>query len=272
MQIRTGNLARPEEVYQLAGKLLDKFGSRLKESDLWNAREDYAIACIQLGKRDEALSIVNKVAAEFPASCRALRLKGMYLESIGKQQEASMTYEAGLQKIDPQSIMMIHRKIALKKGQGDVEGALDLLHKHLDVQLGDWQAWYEAGKLHAKRGAYAEATFCLEEVLMYQPADIATQLLLADCLYASGTQEQIQIAKKYYASVVELTNGSNIKSLFGICLCTARLNHMKCKENNEELSNLAAETLLREYALKAPDVVTSVKQVIDSLSTSRNSK
>jgi len=246
---------------------LDKSSSILKESDLWNVREDYAIACIQLGKRNEALSIVNKVVAEFPTSCRALRLKGMYLESIGNREDAKTTYELGLQKIDPQNLMMIHRQIALKKGSGDITGALDLLHKHLDIQLGDWQAWYEASKLHIKQGAYAEAIFCLEEVLMHQPADIATQLLLADCLYASGGQEQLQLAKKYYASVVELTDGNSIKALYGISLCTSKLRHMKCKENDEVLGKLAAETILSEYATNSPDFVKSIKTVMDSLST-----
>lgn len=249
----------------MAGKLLNKFSSGLKESDLWNVREDYAIACIQLGKRDAALSIVNKVAAKFPQSCRALRLRGMYLESIGKGEEANTTYETGLQTIDSQNLMMLHRKVALEKGRGDIAGALDLLHKHLEIQLGDWQAWYEAGKLHAKQGSYSEAIFCLEEVLMHQPADIATQILLADCMYASGSQEQVALAKKYYASVVEMTDGNNIKSLYGICLCTAKMHHMKCKESEETLSKLAGETLLREYALKSPDLVPSVKKVLDSL-------
>ncbi len=256
-------------MYQLAGQLLGEkaySSSGLKESEIWNAREDYAIACIQLGKREQALSIVNKVVAEFPSSCRALRLKGMYLESIGKREEANTAYELGLQKIDPQNLMLIHRQVALKKGRGDLTGALDLLHTHLDIHLGDWQAWYEAGKLHIKQGSYAEAIFCLEEVLMHQPSDIATQLLLADCLYASGGQDNVQLAKKYYASVVELTDGNNIKSLYGILLCTSKLHHMKCKENNEVLSKVATETLLSEYATKSSSFVNSLKKVLDSLS------
>lgn len=214
---------------------------------------------------EEALTIINKVTREFPRSCRASRLKGMYLESIGKEAEAIATYDAGLQTIDPQNLMMIHRKIALKKGRGDVSGALDMLHTHLDIHLGDWQAWYEAGKLHATQGSYAEAIFCIEEVLMHQPADISVQILLADCLYAAGGEERVQCAKAYYASVVEMTGGSNIKSLYGVCLCTSRLAHMKCKENKKELSSLAADTLLREYALKAPELVPSVKRVLDSM-------
>ena len=41
---------------------------------------------------------------------------------------------------------------------------------------------------------------------------------------------------------------------------------MKCKENDEVLEKLAAETLLSEYATKAPDYVKSIKKVMDSLS------
>lgn len=42
---------------------------------VWNVREDLAIACMQLGKAEEAADLVNKIVAKFPASCRASRLK-----------------------------------------------------------------------------------------------------------------------------------------------------------------------------------------------------
>jgi tetratricopeptide (TPR) repeat protein len=238
---------RMSEVYELARKLLD--GDLItKEAEFWSVQEDYAIACIELGKTDEALSSINKVMKKFPESCRALRLKGMYLESVGKAEEARVTYERAMD-IDPANLMTIHRIAALKKGQGNVSGALDELHEHLETQPGDYQAWYEAGKLHARQGAFSKAAFCFEEVLMHHPADLQTQLVLADCLYACGGVENIRYALKYYSSVVELTDGSNVKSLMGVCQCTKKLGN-ECDATDKSLGKLSMEALLSEYVMK----------------------
>jgi tetratricopeptide (TPR) repeat protein len=254
---------------------------------VWNASEDLAIGCIQLGKEKEALEIVDKIWSKFPSSCRASRLRvsvtseircsdediqdflrltimsnhlqGMYLESLGKSEEASSIYDVALKSIDSQNLMMTHRLMALRKGKGDISGALELLHRHLSMQLGDWQAWYEAGKLHARRGSYSEAIYCLEEVLMHQPGDLAVQLLLADCLYASGA---VQVARKYYSSVVDMSGGTNMKALYGVCLCTSRLKTEGIDVVCGNLGKVAGETLLNGYAKINSDYTIPVKNLI----------
>lgn len=255
----------PLEVYTLSKRVLET-KKRLPEADLWALREDHCIACIQLGKSGEALSIVNMVHERFPKSCRAARLKGMYLESVSKSDEAEGTYKAALQ-VDPDNLMIVHRLAALRKGRGDIAGALDDLHKHLDGQLGDYQAWYEAGRLHARQGAYEKAVFCFEEVLMHQPGDFQMHLILADCLYALGgagraggaggtvANEQIRLAKTYYANVVEMSGGTNVKALLGLCQCIARERGVEGGEGGvggegKNLGTVASEALLSEYALK----------------------
>lgn len=188
--------------------------------------------------------------------------QGMYLESVGRVDDAEAVYDAALQQIDGQSLMIIHRKIALRKGKGDIQGALDLLHKQIETQLGDWQGWYEAGKLHLSRGSYSEAIFCLEEVLMHSPADVAVQLLMADALYAAGGLQNVRLARTYYASVVEMSEGSNIKSLYGVCLCTAKLKKLHSSEENDDLGDLAAERLLQEYAQHNSGLVQNVRSLL----------
>ncbi|KAI8114334.1 hypothetical protein M9434_002460 [Picochlorum sp. BPE23] len=260
--IRGSHFNRPERVHSLCNVLLSKHGSRLSESELWNVREDLAIACMQLGKAEEAADLVNKTVAKFPASCRAARLKGMYLESVGRVDEAQAEYDAVLKQIDGQNLMIVHRQVALRKGKGDIQGALDLLHRQIETQLGDWQAWYEAGKLHLSRGSYTEAIFCLEEVLMHNPADLAVQLLMADSLYAAGGLQNVKLARKYYASVVEMSEGSNVKSLYGVCLCTARLRKLDNFEESDGLGDLAAERLLQEYAEHNSGLVPCIRSLL----------
>lgn len=42
-------------------------------------------------------------------------------------------------------------------------------------------------------------------------------------LYTLGGVENILLAKKYYASTIDLTGGKNTKALFGICLVSFHL-------------------------------------------------
>ena len=62
LRVRRANhpTTNPLDVYRLTSKVLHSDTSEaLSESDLWSVREDHAIACIQLGRSEEALSIVN---------------------------------------------------------------------------------------------------------------------------------------------------------------------------------------------------------------------
>lgn len=47
---------------------------------------------------------------------------------------------------------------------------------------------------------------------------ITRNISLIQVLYTLGGLENLQTAKKYYASTIDLTGGKNTKALFGICL------------------------------------------------------
>lgn len=171
----------------------------------------------------------------------------MYFESIGKDAEADVVYTNALDAA-PQHGMMLHRKIACKKSRGDLAGALELLHAHVSVHMMDWRAWYEAAKIHISLGAYTQAIFCLEEVILARPFDVSIQLLLADALYAAGGRTNLENARKYYAGVIEVTNGENARALYGICLCTSKLISMGVLSGKDSLGTAAAQTLVEKYA------------------------
>lgn len=46
---------------------------------------------------------------------------------------------------------------------------------------------------------YQQAVFCLEELLLHQPADISRHLLLADTLYTLGGAHNWRAARSYYS-------------------------------------------------------------------------
>jgi len=256
---------------------------------VWNVKEDVAIACMLLGKEEEALRLIQEIMGKFKSSRRVSRLQvrwllflihsthqpiykyninyhmqGMYGERIGNFDEAKKIYEASLESC-PQDLQILHRVVALKQSRGDIPGALDLLHKHLETHMTDSKAWIQAGKLHIKQGSYSKAVFCLEEALMHQTGDIALQLIIADALYAEGGHHSIRQARKYFSGVLEVSKGSNMRALLGVCSCTARLKAMghPCSDT---LGETAAQVVLQEYAAQNRDMVTVVK---DFLKTQR---
>eukprot|EP00890_Picochlorum_soloecismus_P004701 jgi/Picsp_1/5231/NSC_02594-R1_o-linked c transferase-like protein len=259
-KIRNASLPRVSEVYELGSLLLSRHATSLKQSDLWNVKEDVAIACMLLGKEEEALNLIQDILGKFKTSRRVSCLQGMYGERIGNFDEAKKIYEASLESCS-QSFELLHRVVALKQSRGDIPGALDMLHKHLETHMTDSRAWIQAGKLHIKQGSYSKAVFCLEEALMHQTGDIALQLVIADALYAEGGHHSIRQARKYFSGVLEVSKGSNMRALLGVCSCTARLKAMghPC---NDTLGQTAAQVVLQEYAAENRDMVPIVKEFL----------
>ena len=46
---------------------------------------------------------------------------------------------------------------------------------------------------------YQQAAFCLEEVILHQPTNIAAHLLYADTLYTLGGPQNWRTARSYYS-------------------------------------------------------------------------
>ncbi|KAF1894309.1 hypothetical protein Lal_00004233 [Lupinus albus] len=92
-------------------------------------------------------------------------------------------------------------------------------------------------------------------------------------LYTLGGLENLQTAKKYYASTIDLTGGKNTRALFGVCLCTSAIVQLvkgKNKEDKEgsQVQSLAAKVLEKEYKQKAPDKLPQLTTALKSLTLS----
>jgi hypothetical protein len=78
---------------------------------------------------------------------------------------------------------------------------------------------------------YPQAASCYEEVLLHQPASIATHVQYADILYTMGGASNYRNARSYYAAAVGLSNGDNVRALYGLTAATAQL--MATKEGSK---------------------------------------
>jgi ER membrane protein complex subunit 2 len=83
--------------------------------------------------------------------------------------------------------------------------------------MSDQEAWHELCNLYMMEGDYTKASFCMEEVLLHNPYSHLIHQRIGDIRYTMGGQDNIEIAKSYYAQAIKL-NGSNLRALYGLYL------------------------------------------------------
>lgn len=183
-------------------------------------------------------------------------VQALHFESTGDFEEAKKLYAKELE-VNPQNTAFLRRMAAVKKAQGDLVGAAEALRMLLATNQTDYASWEEAAALYLRMGAMSQGIFCLEEVLMHQPGNIAAQMLLADTLYATGGVANWKAARGYYAGLLEATGGSSVRALWGVCSCMAQLKANQGKgssstspedDDGAALAYAAAEALVQAYA------------------------
>ncbi|KAG7021145.1 ER membrane protein complex subunit 2 [Cucurbita argyrosperma subsp. argyrosperma] len=238
----------------------------------WTLYEQVAIAALDCQAIDVAKDCIKVLQKKFPQSKRVGRLEAMLLEAKGLWSEAEKAY-ASLLEENPFDQVVQKRRVALAKAQGNTAGAIERLNKYLETFMADHDAWRELAELYISLKMYKQAVFCYEELILSQPTVPLHHLAYADVLYTLGGLENLQTAKKYYASTIDLTGGKNTRALFGICLCTsaiAQLSRGRNKEDKEgpELQSLAATALEKDYKQRAPQKLSLLSSVLKSLKVS----
>lgn len=238
----------------------------------WTLYEQVAIAALDCQALDVAKDCIKVLQKKFPQSKRVGRLEAMLLEAKGLWAEAEKAY-ASLLEENPFDQAVQKRRVALAKAQGNIAGAIEWLNKYLETFMADHDAWRELAELYISLQMYKQAVFCYEELILSQPTVPLNHLAYADVLYTLGGLENLQTAKKYYASTIDLTGGKNTRALFGICLCTsaiAQLTRGRNKDDKEgtELQSLAAAALEKDYKQRAPQKLSLLSSVLKSLKVS----
>ncbi|XP_038890191.1 ER membrane protein complex subunit 2 [Benincasa hispida] len=238
----------------------------------WTLYEQVAIAALDCQAIDVAKDCIEVLQKKFPQSKRVGRLEAMLLEAKGLWAEAEKAY-ASLLEENPCDQIVHKRRVALAKAQGNIAGAIEGLNKYLETFMADHDAWRELAELYISLQMYKQAVFCYEELILSQPTVPLFHLAYADVLYTLGGLENLQTAKKYYASTIDLTGGKNTRALFGICLCTsaiAQLTRGRNKEDKEgpELQSLAATALEKDYKQRAPQKLCLLSSVLKGLKVS----
>ncbi|KAF9184018.1 ER membrane complex subunit 2 [Haplosporangium sp. Z 767] len=268
--LRASAERKPDVVVRL-GKSLIQSGAVMKlDADAWLVYEQVAIAALDVGDDELAQRCIQALEKKFPGSARVQRLHGMQLEADGKLTEAAKIYKAILSE-DETNVLAAKRQVVLLRAMGLPSDAIGALVKYLDINYTDFEGWLQLAELYLEELMYAQAAFCMEEVLMLQPQNHIFHLKYAEILY---TQDNIQLALKQFCRVVELCR-DHVRGLYGIKLCTSRL--MKATPSRDPAATsqddlkaidlLATERLVAVYGSgnAAPSTKAASTKWIESL-------
>ncbi|KAE9593626.1 hypothetical protein Lal_00036335 [Lupinus albus] len=240
--------------------------------DEWTLYEQVAVAAMDCQCLDVAKDCTKVLRKRFPESKRVGRLEAMLLEAKGSWELAEKAYTSLLED-NPLDQIIHKRRVAMAKAQGNISRAIEFLNKYLEIFMADHDAWRELAEIYVSLQMYKQAAFCYEELILSQPTVPLYHLAYADVLYTLGGLENLQTAKKYYSSTIDLTGGKNTRALFGVCLCTSAIAQLvkgKIKEEKEgsQVQSLAAKVLEKDYKQRAPDKLPQLTAALKSLTLS----
>ncbi|KAI3887074.1 hypothetical protein MKX03_021174 [Papaver bracteatum] len=268
--VRKLKVRRSDKVLKHGLSILNDSKKRSKlGGEEWTLHEQVAIAAMDCQRTDIAMDCVKVLQKKFPESLRVGRLEGMLVEAKGSYEDADNIYK-GLLEDNPLDQVIHKRRIAMSKAQGNVSEAITRLNKYLEIFMADHDAWRELAEIYVSLQMYKQAAFCYEELILCQPTVPLYHLAYADVLYTIGGLENLQNAKKYYASTIDLTGGKNTRALYGICLSSsaiAQLTKGRNKEEKEgtELQSLAATALEKDYKKRSSNKLPLLTATLKNL-------
>jgi len=238
---RDDNERRSDEVVQIFDFVLADKMKKLGVERLV-VLEQVFIAALDCGRIKLAEDCIRVLISEFPESLRIMKHKAMLLEALERYDDALDVLESIIKK-DETNAAARKRKVAILKAKGLIGEAIKELCDYLRKFMSDQEAWHELCNLYLMEGDYSKAVFCMEEVLLHNPYSHLIHQRLGDIRYTMGGQDNIEIAKSYYAHAVKL-NGNNLRALYGLYLCCGHIAGSKAQVNKrKEAQKLASWAL-----------------------------
>uniref|UniRef100_A0A5K3F8W2 ER membrane protein complex subunit 2 n=2 Tax=Mesocestoides corti TaxID=53468 RepID=A0A5K3F8W2_MESCO len=235
-QIRENNLRESARVVELWISYIEPKLHRLGQ-EKWTLLEQVLIAALDVGNLDIAQVCLGHLRRRFPDSSRVNRLYGMCLETTHRFDEARALYSQVLEKDTTNSVAR-KRLIAIHKAQGRINEAIEELNKYLKIFMSDSEAWGELGEMYLAQGDYKHAAFCVEELILANPHNHLLHQRLGEIKYSEGGQENLEIARAYFAHACRL-NPKSVRALYGLLLVATNLSG---KLSEKALTALADES------------------------------
>ncbi|KAK7181448.1 hypothetical protein DPSP01_008666 [Paraphaeosphaeria sporulosa] len=196
--------------------------------ETWAIHENLLLAALRTGDDAAARQILDRLTTRFGADNeRMVALKGMYEEALAKDdkdlEKVFNDYEKVL-KDDPTNMSVRKRRIAVLKSLGRTADAITALTVLVENSPTDAEAWAELSELYASTGAWGQAIFCLEEVLLIMPNAWSAHAQVATLHYLSSSTSvpALTLALRHFARAVEL-NDSYLRGYYGLKLVSQKL-------------------------------------------------
>jgi tetratricopeptide (TPR) repeat protein len=161
-----------------------------ESQEKWQIYENIFLACLRTGDNEAAYLCLEELTDRFgKGNDRLVALQGLYQEATAKDNkdlvEVMESYNEIL-KSDPTIFSIRKRRAALLRSIGKPEEAIKAISNILDTSPTDAEAWAELGDLYLTQGAYEQAIFCLEEVMLIMPNAWNMHAKLGEVLYLSA--------------------------------------------------------------------------------------
>lgn len=115
-----------------------------------------------------------------------------------------------------------------------------MINKLLEINGLDPELWIILSKIYESFLNYEYAIHCMEELIIINPENLNYYVKLGELLYSTKTQENLEIAKKYFSFVI--LKESNLRALYGLKQTLVSLS--KLRENKDE--NVLLQKILKE--------------------------
>ncbi|KAK6201255.1 uncharacterized protein RJT21DRAFT_34107 [Scheffersomyces amazonensis] len=160
-----------------------------------------------LTKHDiEAKAMLDRLVDQFGANAKSQRLKllqSIYLEAIGKRDEA-----LALVNKSPNELKLARRLVTFgrKADSNDNEDYISTLTYYLDLQPTDLVTWSELGHEYSKIGHYDKAIYCFKEILLQDALIYPIFYKVGLNYYYNFLQEEKNLKTERKDKLLELLN------------------------------------------------------------------
>lgn len=163
-----------------------------ESQEKWQIYENIFLASLRTGDDKSALRALQQLIKRFGnVNDRVIALHGLYLEATAKDENelgSAMKFYEDVLMEDPTKFSIRKRRAALLRSSGKINDAIAALVSLLDTSPTDAEAWAELADLYLTQGAYEQAIYSLEEVLLVMPNAWNMHAKLGEVLYLSATK------------------------------------------------------------------------------------
>ncbi|KAF1920111.1 hypothetical protein BDU57DRAFT_463733 [Ampelomyces quisqualis] len=198
----------------------------------WTIHENLFYSALRTGDDTSARAVLERLEARFGEhNERIITLRGIYNEAAAHADADLEKVFEGYEKIlkqDATNMSVRKRRVAVLKALGRTQDAITAVTVLLTNSPTDVEAWAEASELYASQGAWGQAIYCAEEVLLVMPnassahAHTATLHYLSTSSSTPPSLPALSLALKHFCRAVEL-NDAYLRGYYGLKLVSSKL-------------------------------------------------